>query len=240
LPYRSDGPSELPDWVDFGSADPQQAKTICRECTVQAECREFTDKAEAFSIVTTTLYGVWAGEDGDERVARRKREGTGRHFASYRDTERVSKLNQVTEFCALDLEIAEGQRDLDERRWRQAQIAFEVNERGTSQAAFAKMVGKSAHHISVLTRLWRYRLSAPEDTRSWSVLYRIHQEGSLKAAKESDARHDSRRRRLVLWTRTENMLDALEPEQLTPDDREHLLSIRERVDRLLDLAVAAS
>lgn len=57
FPVGSTGPSLL---------QIQEAKAVCRQCPVLAECREW-------SIASGQDHGIWGGMDEDERRAERRR-----------------------------------------------------------------------------------------------------------------------------------------------------------------------
>lgn len=59
-------------WFDAPAVFEKLARETCYMCPSFAECREENDRIE--SQGAESLYGIFAGEDPRERVARRKRE----------------------------------------------------------------------------------------------------------------------------------------------------------------------
>lgn len=58
------------------------------------------------------------------------------------------------EFRRLDKEIVRGTEEVEEKKWRQAELAYEAYSDGTSQGEYAKSVGKTRGHIGILVRMW--------------------------------------------------------------------------------------
>jgi len=67
----------------------------------------------------------------------------------------MNKTENIREFKQLESAIAEGEADIEAKRWRQAELAAIAVADGMSRVEYGQQVGKSDQTISMFVRVWQ-------------------------------------------------------------------------------------
>jgi hypothetical protein len=149
-----------------------KALRVCASCIVIEPCRRYADAAEVpprGARRPIGLYGVFGAETPAMRARRRQGHTPRRRKRTRKGGANVEEV-AVREFVRLDKAIKRAEQDQESRRWRMAEIAFDVTTaRGMTQAAFAVRVGRTRGYVSRIVSMWATYGESANRPQFWSA-----------------------------------------------------------------------